>query len=96
MTIPTSLVQTPSDLKKTLHEYIQMWANAERVDVSSRIQSDKDRFALRKKAFNFESPQKNDVKVICNELGALFGIKVKVSYVRGGDDIFNIKEISWE
>jgi hypothetical protein len=96
VTIPTSLVQTPSDLKKTLHEYIQMWANAERVDVSSRIQSDKDRFALKKKAFNFKSPQKNDVKVICNELGALFGIKVKVSYVRGGDDIFNIKEISWE
>jgi hypothetical protein len=96
VTIPTSLVQTPSDLKKTLHEYIQMWANAERVDVSSRIQSDKDRFALKKKAFNFKSTQKNDVKVICNELGALFGIKVKVSYVRGGDDIFNIKEISWE
>ena len=96
VTIPTSLVQTPSDLKKTLNEYIQMWANAERVDVSSRIQSDKDRFTLKKKAFHFKSPKNNDVQVICKELSEAFGIKVSVSFVRGGEDTFNIKEIRWE
>jgi hypothetical protein len=96
VTIPTSLVQTPSDLKKTLHEYIQMWSNAERVDMSSRIQSDKDRFVLKKKTFNYKTSKKNDVEVIRKELETLFGIKVKVSYTRSGADTFNIKEISWE
>jgi hypothetical protein len=96
ITIPTSLVQTPEDMEKTLREYIQIWSHADRVDVSACIQSDKDRFTLKKKAFHYKSKDKNDVKTLCQRLATEFGIHMKVSFARSGDETFNVKEIKWD
>jgi hypothetical protein len=89
-----SKIKTPVLLEKAIHDYLNLWKSSS-LTAARCIQSNKDRFRLNKRAFNWTTPKKNDVEVICSKLGKEFAIKLKIEYTRSGDDTFNVKTISW-
>lgn len=89
-----SKIKTPVLLEKAIHDYLNLWKSSS-LTAARCIQSNKDRFRLNKRAFNWTAPKKNDVETICAKLGKEFAIKLKIEYTRSGDDTFNVKTISW-
>ena len=89
-----SKLKTPILLEEALRYYLNLWKTSS-LTAARCIQSNKDRFRLNKRAFNWTAPKKNDVEIICVKLGREFGVKVTPTYTRSGDDTFNIKTISW-
>ena len=89
-----SKLKTPALLEKAIRDYMNLWKSSS-LTAARCIQSNKDRFRLNKRAFNWTAPKKNDVETICSKLGKEFAIKIKIEYTRSGDDTFNVKTISW-
>ena len=89
-----SKLKTPVLLEEALRDYLNLWKTSS-LTAARCIQSNKDRFRLNKRAFNWTAPKKNDVETICVKLGREFGVKITPTYTRSGDDTFNIKTISW-
>jgi hypothetical protein len=89
-----SKLKTPALLEKAIRDYVNLWKSSS-LTAARCIQSNKDRFCLNKRAFNWTAAKKNDVEIICAKLGKEFGVKITVSYTRSGGDTFNIKTISW-
>jgi hypothetical protein len=89
-----SKLKTPALLEKAIRDYVNLWKSSS-LTAARCIQSNKDRFCLNKRVFNWTAAKKNDVEIICAKLGKEFGVKITVSYTRSGGDTFNIKTISW-
>ena len=90
-----SKMKTPALLESALRVYLQRYFDDEVIRMSRCIQSNKERFTLSKKAFNYVSKGDNEVKAMCLKLGSEFGVKMKVTYARSAADSFNVKKIEW-
>lgn len=90
-----SKMKTPALLESALRVYLQRYFDDEVIRMSRCIQSNKERFTLSKKAFNYVSKGDNEVKAMCLKLGSEFGVKMKVTYARSGANFFNVKKIEW-
>jgi len=89
-----SRIQTPTLLEQSLRDYLTLYRDSG-LTVQRCIQSNKDRFALTKAAFQYVSPKNNMVEAICRTLNAEFGVKMKVTYTRSASTTFNVKKIAW-
>jgi hypothetical protein len=89
-----SRIQTPALLEQSLRDYLTLYRDSG-LTVQRCIQSNKDRFALAKAAFQYVSPKNNMVESICRTLNAEFGVKMKVTYTRSASTTFNVKKIAW-
>lgn len=89
-----SRIQTPALLEQSLRDYLTLYRDSG-LTVQRCIQSNKDRFALAKAAFQYVSPKNNMVEAICRTLNAEFGVKMKVTYTRSASTTFNVKKIAW-
>lgn len=89
-----SRIQTPALLEQSLRDYLTLYRDSG-LTVQRCIQSNKDRFALAKRAFQYVSPKNNMVEDICLRLNAEFGVKMKVTYTRSASTTFNVKKIMW-
>lgn len=89
-----SRIQTPALLEQSLRDYLTLYRDSG-LTVQRCIQSNKDRFALAKAAFQYVSPKNNMVEAICRTLNAEFGVKMKVTYTRSASTTFNVKKITW-
>jgi hypothetical protein len=87
-------IKTPALLQSALSKYLQMWRDSG-LTVSRCIQSTKERFTLSSRAFHYKTPKQNDVEKICADLGAQFGVKIKVTFARCAATTFNVKKIEW-
>ena len=89
-----SKIKTPERLESALRDYLRLYRESS-LTVARCIQSNKDRFSLTKSSFHYLGPKQNDVEAICSELSTEFGVKMKITYARGGADYFNVKKIEW-
>lgn len=90
-----SKVKTPALLEMALRDYLGLFRSDTSLTVARCIQSNKERFSLRKREFHYISSKQNDVETICGQLGNEFGVKMKIIYARSGADSFNVKRIEW-
>ena len=92
-----SKIKSPPLLESALRMYIRLYKDsaASGLVVARCIQSVDERFKLSKAAFNWASPKSNSVQILCASLSREFGVKLKVSYTRGGANHFNINKIEW-
>lgn len=89
-----SRIQTPALLEQSLRDYLTLYRDSG-LTVQRCIQSNKDRFALSKAAFQYESSKNNMVMVICRKLSAEFGVKLDPKFTRSASTTFNVKKIAW-
>ena len=90
-----SKVKTPVLLEMALRDYLGLFRSDTSLTVARCIQSNKERFSLRKREFHYISSKQNDVETICGQLGSEFGVKMKIIYARSGAYSFNVKRIEW-
>lgn len=92
-----SKLKTPATLEKSLRDYLSLYRTSE-LTVARQIQSNKERFSLDKKAFNYKNSKENDVEAVCKKLSTEFSVKLAVKYSRssaGEGGHFNVKTITW-
>ena len=95
--IDEAKIKSPQLLEGALRTYLRLYKDSavSGLVVARCIQSVDERFKLSKATFAWESPKSNSVEVVCASLSREFSVKLKVSYVRGGGDHFNVKKIEW-
>jgi len=101
-TIRTAITQaqiaTPATLEATLDTLLQRWKDSldSLAPMERIIRDEAGRFQFNNRKFHFVSVKRNDVEAVCRRLETKFHIKMKTEYVRGGQDYFNVKSLSWE
>lgn len=90
-----SKLSTPTSMEAVLREYLHREREPGLLTMSRCIKSNKDRFKLSKRGFNYVSTKQNEVENICARLSREFAVQMKVGYTRGGNSHFNIKKIEW-
>jgi hypothetical protein len=95
--IDEAKIKSPQLLEGALRTYLRLYKDSavSGLVVARCIQSVDERFKLSKATFAWASPKSNSVEVVCASLSREFSVKLKVSYVRGGGDHFNVKKIEW-
>jgi hypothetical protein len=91
-------IRTPVALETTIDLILIRWRESigTSMPMENVIRDEDGRFSFSKRTFHYQSTKYNDVETICKRLGVKFAVKIKVTYVKGSETIFNVKTISWE
>jgi len=95
--ITPAQIRTPAALETTLDLILTRWRESisTPMPMERLIKDEAGRFSFNKRTFHYETTKRNDVETICRRLGTKFAVKIKTEYVRGGDNLFNVKSITW-
>ena len=87
-------IDTPKGFETNMRNYLTLWRSSP-LTVLPSIQGMAKEFSFSKGTFHWSSIRMNDVNSICATLGTEFGICITPVFMKGSQDTFCVKTISW-
>jgi hypothetical protein len=87
-------IDTPKGFETNMRNYLTLWRSSP-LTVLPSIQGMAKEFSFSKTTFHWSSIRMNDVNSICATLDMEFGICITPVFMKGTQDTFCVKTISW-